>query len=57
MYRAHVVKSGSIRFGRKKYNSPSLAASAVTGRPQNGWFFWHFERAPGDWVRLRELRR
>jgi hypothetical protein len=56
LYRAHVINNGSIRFAGKTYNSPSLAASAVTGRPTNGWWFWHYERAPGDWVRLRELR-
>jgi len=24
--------------------------------PCNGWKFWNYERAPGDWVRLRTLR-
>lgn len=55
-YRATVRSDGTIRFKKKVYTSPSLAATAVTGRPMNGWWWWKYERAPGDWVRLRELR-
>jgi hypothetical protein len=56
-YRARVRKNGTIRVGRKVMNSPSLAAEAVVGRAINGWTFWKYERAPGQWVRLAELRR
>jgi hypothetical protein len=56
-FRARVRQSGQIRYKKRTYNSPSLAAHAVTGRPTNGWSFWTFERAPHDWVQLRELRR
>jgi len=55
-YKAKVRKDGSVSYGGSIYNSPSAAAVAVTGRERNGWDFWHFERAPGDWVRLDELR-
>jgi len=55
--RAHVRKSGSIKFKGKTYNSPSLAAVAVCKRSCNGWTFWSYERAPGDWVRLSTLRK
>lgn len=55
-YSARVRKNGAIRFGGKTFNSPSLAAVHAVGHPINGWWFWQFERAPGDWVRLRELR-
>lgn len=24
--------------------------------PMNGWSFWRYERAPGLWARLSELR-
>jgi hypothetical protein len=36
-----------------------MAAFEVIGRTRavNGWWFWRFERAPGDWVRLKEMRR
>jgi hypothetical protein len=57
VYRARVRPNGQIRYKGRTYNSPSLAGRAVTKRPTNGWWFWRFERAPGDWVRLRELRR
>ena len=57
MFRAHVRKDGMIAFGRKLYRSPSLAAMAAGKSARNGWYFWRYERAPGDWVRLKELRR
>jgi hypothetical protein len=56
-YRARVRKNGQIRVKKRTYNSPSLAAHAVTRRPTNGWDFWTYERAPHDWVQLKELRR
>lgn len=57
--RARVRADGSIRFRGKTFNSPSLAAYSAIGRRRavNGWHFWQFERAPGDWVPLNELRR
>lgn len=54
---ARVRRDGQIRYGGKLFNSPSLAAVAVCRRPMNGWTFWTFERAPGDWVSLNELRK
>ena len=56
--KAHVRRNGSIRFKGKIYWSPSLAgAAACKHRTCNGWNFWQYERAPGDWVPLNELRR
>jgi len=55
---AHVRQDGSIRFNGKVYKSPSLAAAAACKRKTcNGWRFWKYERAPGDWVKLNELKR
>lgn len=54
---ARVRRDGVIRFGGKLYKSPSHAGGAATGHACNGWWFWKFQRAPGEWVRLRELRR
>ena len=48
---------GKIRFKGKVFNSPSLAASAVTKRAMNGWWCWRYEAAPGQWERLDRLRR
>jgi predicted GIY-YIG superfamily endonuclease len=56
-YSARLLLNGNISFAGKRYATPSLAAKAVTGKPSNGWWFWRYERAPGDWVRLRELKR
>ena len=55
--KARVRKDGAIRFGGRTYNSPSGAAGAATRGFVDGWYFWRFERAPGDWVRLNELRK
>lgn len=58
LVRARIRRTGKIRFNGQTYNSPSLAAAAACQRRTcSGWSFWHYERAPGDWVPLRELRR
>lgn len=55
---ARVRRDGTIRFGGQVYNSPSMAgAAAVKRKTCNGWAFWQYQRAPGDWVSLSELRR
>lgn len=55
---ASVRQDGIIRFEGKKYTSPSLAAAAACNRRTcNGWTFWKYERAPGDWVLLDNLRK
>ena len=55
--RARVSKDGTIRLKGKIFFSPSLAAAAACRRRScNGWTFWTYERAPGDWVLLNELR-
>jgi hypothetical protein len=54
---ARVLKDGRIALGGQRYTSPSLAAAAACGRRTcNGWAFWTYERAPGDWVLISELR-
>ncbi len=56
-FHARVRRNGQISHAGRRYDSPSRAATAVRKKPTNGWWFWTYERAPGDWVRLRELRR
>jgi len=54
---ARVLKDGRVSYGGQRYTSPSLAAAAACGRRScNGWTFWSYERAPGDWVPIDELR-
>ena len=58
MVKARVRKNGSISYKGKVYTSPSVAAAAACKRRTcNGWTFWLYERAPGDWVKLKELRK
>ena len=57
VFKARVRADGSIRFRRKIYNSPSAAGGAASRRSCDGWYFWRYQRAPGDWVKLNELRK
>jgi hypothetical protein len=55
---AYVRKTGLIWFAGRHFTSPSLAgAHAVKHRTCNGWTFWQYQRAPGDWVVLDSLRK
>lgn len=57
LMRARVLRDGIISFQGKRYSSPSRAGAAACKRPTcNGWAFWKYERAPGDWVVLDNLR-
>jgi hypothetical protein len=55
---ARLRRDGRIRFAGELYDSPSHAGAAACQRKTcNGWTFWEYERARGDWVSLNELRR
>lgn len=57
--RARVLADGSITLrghSGRKFNSPSMAGRQVLGHNVSGWEFWHYERSPGEWVRLTHLR-
>jgi hypothetical protein len=56
-FHASVREDGTIRLQDKVHTSPSAAAQAATQYPVDGWLFWKYERAPGDWIPLDELRR
>ncbi len=55
--RASVRRDGLIRFAGNIYRSPSGAGAAAIGGACDGWFLWKYERAPGDWVLLDDLRK
>lgn len=67
LYIAHVRRDGTITFAAdsaeakrlqgKEYGSPSMAAAAITKRTMNGWSSWKYERSPGEWVLIDELRK
>lgn len=56
LVRARLRKDGKVRWSGKTYSSPSAAATAVRGHPTNGRWFWKYERGPGEWVRISELK-
>ena len=54
---ASVRRNGIIRLNGKTFTSPSQAAAHACHRPScDGWTFWKFERDPGEWVILDNLR-
>jgi hypothetical protein len=57
VYMTRVRSDGTINYRGTVYTSPSTAATAVTKRATDGWWAWKYQRAPGDWVRLDEMRR
>jgi hypothetical protein len=57
LHKAMVRKDGTILSNGKVHNSPSMAAAAITKRAMNGWATWNYERAPGDWLLLDNLRK
>lgn len=57
LYRARIRRDGTILYDGIVYRTPSAEGLAVRKRPTNGWQFWQFERAPGDWVPLSKIRQ
>ena len=55
-YSAKIKRSGQISFRGKLFNSPSLAAASVLKRAANGWLWWKYQRSPGEWVSIDEMR-
>lgn len=55
-FEAKARKSGIVMYSGKQYPSLSAAASAITGRPTNGWLFWTYRTVDGDWGRMTDLR-
>jgi hypothetical protein len=55
-FKATLRRDLTIRFKGKLYPSPSAAATAACRHGANGWWFWRYERSPGDWVRIDALR-
>jgi hypothetical protein len=57
LYRARVRRDGTILYDGVVYRTPSAAGGAVRKRATSGWWFWQYERAPGDWVPLAKIRQ
>jgi hypothetical protein len=56
-YKALVMKDGAIKLDGNIYNSPSVAGFSIVKHAVDGWHFWKYERGPGEWVKLDELRK
>ena len=52
------VELGALVVDGKRYESPSSAASAITGTSVNGWIFWECKK-PGStsWQMIKTLRK
>jgi len=56
-YRALLTPRGKIKFNGKIYETPTAAAMSIVSRTSvNGWTFWYFKNAEGEWARLSDLR-
>ncbi len=53
--RARLRRNGTVSYAGSVYENPTEAAKAACKKRSNGYYFWFIERAPGDWVRLKEL--
>lgn len=56
-YPALLLKGGKVKYRKRIYKTPSAAASKVLKGAANGWIFWKYQRAPGDWVTADHLRK
>ena len=57
-YKAKVLRSGTIKFNGKLYNSPTGAAKVIIARGAvNGWDFWKYKDKSGDLRRIADLRK
>ena len=56
LYRGRIRRDGTILYDGVVYQTPSAAGNAIRKKATNGWQFWHYERAPGDWIALSKIR-
>lgn len=56
-HRARLRPNGSIKLGKKLFDSPSAAAKRVVKRSVNGWAFWHYRARDGVWRPLRTIKK
>lgn len=57
-YRALLTPKGKIKFNGKIYATPTAAAMTIIDRGAvNGWTFWYYKNAEGEWARLSDLRK
>jgi hypothetical protein len=52
-----VVGNGQLEVNGRLYPNPSRAAQGLVRGGVNGWYYWHYKDATGDWRRIEELRK
>ena len=52
-----VVGNGQLEVNGKLHPNPSRAAQGLVRGGVNGWDYWHYKDANGNWRRVAELRR
>lgn len=56
-YRALLTRRGKIKFNGRIFDTPTAAAMTIVNRKAvNGWTFWYYKNAEGEWARLSDLR-
>ncbi len=56
-YRALLTPKGKIKLNGKVFATPTAAAMTIVDRGAvNGWNFWYYRNADGEWARLSDLR-
>ena len=48
--------NGQLEVSSEGHGNPSKAFQAATGNPGNGWYYWHYRDASGEWQRIDALR-
>lgn len=52
-----VVGNGQVEVNGKLFPNPSRAAQGLMKGGVNGWYYWHYKDAGGNWHRIEELRK
>jgi hypothetical protein len=57
IYKARIMRDGKIQLSDGRIaNSPSEAASFISGNPENGWKVWKYRNSQGSEISLADLR-
>ena len=51
-----IRSNGQLEVNDECHDSPSRAFSTVTSKSGNGWDYWHYRDASGEWQRIGALR-
>ena len=52
-----VVGNGQLEVNGKLHPNPSRASQGLVRGGVNGWYYWHYKDAKGNWRRVEEIRK